>query len=182
MIEEGNTFINREFTDDYPMVCAPIIQDGCTQAVVFLDNLEFKRLTYQFLNTLKVLTYLIANSMSKAAEYESAIQDKKYLSDTFIMKKDWFERLIKEKQMKLSEGDMPIYLIIFMQGIGEKNVELYHRVRQVLRESDHIGEVDGTRFAIMLLNTSKEEASAIEHRLVALGISDTQIEALWRTL
>lgn len=182
VIEEGNTFINREFTDDYPMVCAPIIQDGCTQAVVFLDNLEFKRLTYQFLNTLKVLTYLIANSMSKAAEYESAIQDKKYLSDTFIMKKDWFERLIKEKQMKLSEGDMPIYLIIFMQGIGEKNVELYHRVRQVLRESDHIGEVDGTRFAIMLLNTSKEEASAIEHRLVALGISDTQIEALWRTL
>ncbi|MGB5822958.1 MAG: NAD-dependent epimerase/dehydratase family protein [Proteocatella sp.] len=182
VIEDGNTFINKALTNDYPMVCAPIIQDGYTRAIVFLDGIEFRSLTYQFLNTLKVLTYLIANSISKAAEYENAIQDKKYFSDTFIMKKDWFENLIKEKQMKLSESELPIYLIIFKKDINEKNVKLYYRVKKILRESDYIGEVDDAKFAILLLNTNKEEAVAIENRLRELGILDTHIEALWRTL
>lgn len=182
VIEEGNTFINKEFTDGYPMVCAPIVQDGCTRAIVFLDGLEFRSLTYQFLNTLKVLTYLIANSISKATEYEKAIQDKKYFRDTFIMKKDWFEKLIKEKQMKLSESELPIYLVIFKKNINDKNVNLYNRVIKVLRESDYIGNVYGAKFGILLLNTNKEEAVAIESRLRALGISDTSIEALWRIL
>jgi hypothetical protein len=180
VIEGGNIFINKEFTKDYPMVCAPLTQDGSTYGIVFLDGLEFKSLTYQFLNTLKVLTYLIANSISKATKYEKAIHDKKYFSNTFIMKKDWFELLIKEKQMKLSECELPIYLLIFTKDINEKNVNLYHRVEKIFRESEYIGELDDTKFAILLLNTNKEEAIAIESRLMALGISDTHIETLWR--
>lgn len=182
VIEGRNTYINREFDNNYPMVCAPIIQDGCTRGIVFLDGLEFKSLTYQFLNTLKVLTYLIANSISKAAEYEKAIHDKKYFSNTLIMKKDWFESLIKEKQTKMSENEISIYLLIFKKDIYQKNVNLYCRVAKVFRASDYIGKLDDTKFAILLVNTNKEEAVAIEMRLRKLGISDTHIETLWRTL
>lgn len=182
VIENGNIFINKEFTEDYPMVCAPIVQDSSTRAIVFLDGLEFRNLTYQFLNTLKVLTYLIANSISKAAEYEDAIHNKKYYSNTFIMKRDWFEHLIKEKQMKLLESELPIYLIIFKKNYHEKEVVMYNRVSKVLRELDYIGKISETEFAILLLNTNKEEAVVIESRLRELGMSDAHIDTLWRTL
>jgi len=182
-----NIYINKEFTNDYPMVCAPIFQDARTIAIVFLDNLEFKSLTYQFLNTLKVLTYLIANAISKATEYEKAIQNQKYFKNTFIMKKNWFELLIKEKQVALTESEEPIYLLVINRDMTKKNVKLYYkrlynRVEKVFRESDYIGELDDTKLAILLLNTNKKEAVVIENRLKLLGITDTSIKPLWRIL
>ena len=182
VIDGGNTFINKEFIKDYPMVCAPIIEDGHTRAIVFLDGLEFRSLTYQFFNTLKVLTYLISNSISKATDYEKAIQDKKYYKNTYIMKKDWFEMLIREKQMKLSDSELPFYRLVFKKDINENNIKIYNRVKNLFRESDYIGEVDDTKLAILLVNTKREEVVVIETRLKCLGILDTNIEELRRIL
>ncbi len=182
VINGGSTFINKEFINGYPMVCAPILEDGHTRAIVFLDGLEFRSLTYQFFNTLKVLTYLISNSISKATDYEKAVQEKKYYRNTYIMKKDWFKMLIKEKQMKLSESELPFYLLVFKKNINENNIKMYNGVKNVFRESDYIGEVDDTKLAILLVNTKKEEVVAIENRLKCLGISDTNIEELRRIL
>ena len=182
VIDGGNTFINKEFIKDYPMVCAPIIEDGHTRAIVFLDGLEFRSLTYQFFNTLKVLTYLISNSISKATDYEKAIQDKKYYKNTYIMKKDWFEMLIREKQMKLSDSELPFYRLVFKKDINENNIKIYNRVKNLFRESDYIGEVDDIKLAILLVNTKRDEVVVIETRLKCLGILDTNIEELRRIL
>lgn len=181
VIDEKKVFVNRELKQEYPMICAPIVQDGSTQAVVLLDGVIFKSLTHQFLNTLKVLSFLVANKISKAAELEEAIHDKKYYGNTFIMKSEWFCKLISEMQVTVTENEMPIYLLEFKRDL-RNNEEIYSRVSKIIRPTDFIGEMSSERFGILLPNISKEEVSALEKRLSKQGIVTNTGDVIWRPL
>nr|WP_300003427.1 NAD(P)-dependent oxidoreductase [Tissierella sp.] len=180
MIKDGNVFINKDFVSDLPMACAPIIQDDVTVAIVLLDGLEFKKLTYQFLNTLKVLTYLVANAMSTADRCQISLpaEEGKYLKDTLIMRADWFKRLIKQKEIEDAQDETSNCLLIFRKNMDESNVRLYNRIKKVLTRTDYVGEVGDTKIAILLNGKNKEEVAVIKNRLKNLGLLDVYIETL----
>lgn len=182
VIDKGKVFINEDFVEAYPMVCAPIVQDGLTTAIVLLDDLKFKRLTYQFLNTLKVLTYLVANAITRANECENSLNKQNNIKNKVVLKKDWVELEINEKRMNLSQDQLPICLIIFNKNNNEKNIKLYERIKDIFSESDYIVEMDNKKITILLFNTDKEEAIEIKTKLSDLGISDTHIEPMRRIM
>ncbi|NDL68711.1 NAD-dependent epimerase/dehydratase family protein [Anaerotalea alkaliphila] len=166
---EKKVFVNKEMVDEYPMVCAPIVQEGRTLAVVFLDDVAFRNLTHQFLNTLKVLSHMLSNTISRAAEYEKAIHDKKYHGNTFIMRAEWFDKLVKEKHKASADSEMPFYLIEF-EAEKKTDEEIYSIVSKIIRSTDFIGEVGGGRFAVLLVDINEKDATTIEHRLCERGI------------
>jgi nucleoside-diphosphate-sugar epimerase len=181
VIVDKKIFVNKTLQDNQPIICAPIVQEGSTKAVVFLDGVVFNNLTHQFLNTLKVLCYLVANAISKASEYEAAIHDKKYFGDTFIMKSEWFNKLIEEKKGTSTENEMPIYLLEFEKN-QHSNEALYAKVSKIIRSTDYVGELNSERFAILLTNIRKEEVTVIDARLAEQGILTSPREIQWRPL
>ena len=68
-------FINKSFEKSLPRIAAPLFKDDKVVAVIFIYEIDFKLLNYQFINTLKVLIYLISNRISEGKPNIKTIQD-----------------------------------------------------------------------------------------------------------
>lgn len=75
-IKEESWYINRELEKEYPTICIPIVYGDEVRALVFLDNIDFNKLTQKNLNLLKVVTKFITNGLSMAFEYEKTLAEK----------------------------------------------------------------------------------------------------------
>lgn len=75
VISKQEIFINKSLVDSIPTMVAPLFKRNELVAVVFLDEIGFESLNYQYMNTLKVLIYLISNRLSRRSEYIKKISD-----------------------------------------------------------------------------------------------------------
>lgn len=179
VVQKKEMFLNREMHRGEPMVCSPLLRGDVVQAVVLLDKIPFGQLTHSSLNTLKVLCVLVSSALAKGEEYEALVGNRKYIENTHIMNKEWFQRLIEAKQAALPTPDMTVYLLALEAG-GLSSPEFFARVASVIRSSDFIGELDPCRYGLLLTHIKPGEVALVESRLAAQGIAAAPAEMAGR--
>lgn len=168
VIKDKKVFINKDFVKEYPTLCAPIYEENEVVAVIFLDDLDFRTLNLNFMNTLKVVSYLISSTLTKASEYEQAIEEKKYYPFTLIMRKNWFDKLLQVKKIYGNDGFRYMVLRVLDDFVSYDLA--YKRISSLLREEDYIGELSDGQIGILLPIIEEKDLDSLLHRLLSLGI------------
>jgi UDP-glucuronate decarboxylase len=160
-------FINRELNPEYPLICTPLCIGDQTDAIIFIDGIEFIKLTQQFVNTLKALTVLVSESIENKYKYEAAAQSEKFFYNTFIMKKNWFEKSIQEKFESNQHN-----IIVLKINNEIHNYRNFNRIiNNLIRSADSVGELSQGRLGIVLIDADPQYLPIIQARFSEKGLS-----------
>ncbi len=100
-ISRGELFINKNLNKDIPMLISPINDENDNPiALIMINSVNFERLTLNFINFVNGVTGLIKASILKAYKYEQAMRAERYIENTIILKKQFFEDIKILKKMK----------------------------------------------------------------------------------
>ena len=169
VLETGNTFINRYFKSDTPIMMTPIFNGEKVVAIIGLYNVEFDNITLHYKNLFNVVTGLISSAINKAYAYNELVMDTKYLSGSSVLKGEYFKELIETKSMARNRFNIDFCLAEIINYDNFRLQELSHIINNTIRESDHIGMIEGVPY-VMLANSSLEEAKNVMNRLKNMGI------------
>lgn len=75
VISSQSIFVNTSLKESVPTIVAPLFRETELVALIFIDEIEFENLNYQFMNTLKVLVHLISNRLSRTSEYIEEVNE-----------------------------------------------------------------------------------------------------------
>jgi UDP-glucuronate decarboxylase len=167
VIKDHTLFINRDLVPEYPLVCAPICLGDQIEAIVFIDGIEFISLTQHFINTLKALTVLVSESIERKARYEGAVRNDKYFDNTYILKRQWFEKSIHDK----TESSQHRILLLRINNEIHNYRNFNRIVNNLIRSVDSVGEIARGQLGIILIDTDRKYLPIIQARFSEKGFS-----------
>lgn len=169
-IRETSIQINRDFSRSEPLLVAPILEFGLPIAVLMIDDLEFGQLKTSLIHTVKVMTVLLSNVISRAVRYDQAISGQKYFENTTIMKQEIFAKLLESRQAYDGDSNTPVMILETTSPIDDYH-DFYLVASKILRSDDLMGELSPGHVGILLANASIHDLPAIEGRLRKQGLS-----------
>lgn len=172
VIKDQRIFINTELKKEYPQVCTPLFVDDMLEAIVFIDGIDFINLTQHFINTLKALTILVSESIERKLRFENISGSGKFILNTYIMKKEWFEKSIHN----LREQSTKTMLLLKINNKIFNYRSLNRVINNLIRSVDSIGELSDGQLGIILMNFDKKFLPVIIARFAEKGLSVDQIE------
>jgi hypothetical protein len=153
-VERDEIFRNRELAAELPVMAAPVFSAGKLVCVVMLWDIAFENLTLTTANRFAVLSKLISSVLEKAYAHVERVPE------------SFMDIVNAYKQAK----DVAGYQTILVHGSSQK-------LKSLLRENDHIGEIPGSDSAYALLsNTTAEGLPAVLGRLAESGITAEGVE------
>lgn len=169
-IFNGELFVNKNLHRDIPMFISPINdQHGTPIALIMINSVKFERLTLHFINLINVVTGLIKAAILKAYKYEEAIRDKRYIENTPILKREFFENIknIKKDEMEKNKSE---FIMLKVKNKDKDINSLSHLIFKTIRQSDYIGMTSHDDLVLILSNASKSDSGLIVERLNEKGI------------
>lgn len=166
---EGDIWINE------PAIVLPVgTSKGCEAAIV-IKELPLEAHSLHSVNLLRTLLTLISDSIDKALQYDSIMQEQKYYKDTNILQPEEFRKAValaeEKKQKEMAES-----CVIKMQ-IVENMMNTYHKAEHLFREMDVWGSDKEGNLFVLLGNTSWQDAKIVLERLEKSGIHAEKIES-----
>lgn len=169
-IFNGELFVNKNLHRDIPMFISPINDEqGTPIALIMINSVEFERLTLYFINLINVITGLIRAAILKAYKYEQAMKDERYIENTPILKKEFFENIkkIKKNEMEKNKSE---FIMLKVKNKDKDIKSLSHLIFKTIRQSDYIGMTSHDDLVLILSNASKSDSHLILERLNEKGI------------
>lgn len=167
-IKDKDVYINRDFLENTPMICAPILKGKDIISMVFIDEIEFKYLTLYYITKLKVVTKLMSNAIMNASNYQMALEKEKYFNDSIIMRKDWFLKRVELFNKYETEKTSQRYYIDLDLNI-EQALEKKEFLQSLIRENDYVGVNDFNRIGVILSGAEQEDKHVIINRFTNNG-------------
>lgn len=179
VVDTKRLWANKELLPDMPLLVAPIVHDGEVAALVCVHELAFERFTLYHENVFRVAIELISHSLSRSFTFVSLTRRQRYVEGTEVLREAAFTEVLRGKQLA-KEKQQADYVVV---KLGPVNMALTHLSRTLsgmLRDTDYIGMIDG-RLALLLSNTSEQEALTVIERLERHGLQAglTKGEALY---
>ncbi|MDU4600216.1 MAG: hypothetical protein E6Y49_20035, partial [Clostridium sporogenes] len=142
---------------------------GTPIALIMINSVKFERLTLHFINLINVVTGLIKAAILKAYKYEEAIRDKRYIENTPILKREFFESIknIKKDEMEKNKSE---FIMLKVKNKDKDINSLSHLIFKTIRQSDYIGMTSHDDLVLILSNASKSDSGLIVERLNEKGI------------
>ena len=172
-----HVYVNRELVKDTPDLAAPIVYQGQVIAVVQLFGLNFSQWSLYQQNLLSITMRLVSASMGRAYQYEAEAQDKRYYSDTRILRNEAFQEIIQElRERRKLQGDLPIGTLKVQRGeLDFKRLD--ELCGRMIRNEDFIGELEGEVY-ILLPDADDSVCNMVQERLARDGVVTVEGETV----
>lgn len=167
-IREQRVYINKTLDARYPLMARAVYVDDEVRQIIMVWGLPWERMTLAQANLLSVISYLIQNSVLKATQYLQALEERRYLKDSYVMAEDAFKKLIRAYQMAGRKG-LTQYVLLRIEATPEEKREKAEVVRKLLWQTDYLGEYNNHLY-VLLSNTNEEAAQIVVNRLSANGL------------
>lgn len=173
VVEEGHFFISRQVMGTHGIIMAsPILSGETVIAVLMIHEASVDYLTLSHENLFRITSNLISQSIVRAREYEDVIFSERYIENTFIMKNEYFTKILMEKTQNKNAGTSNFVLLQVIE--PTKISEVSEKASSLIREMDYLGSGINNDYYIILSNTDEDESGYVMGRLSAIGV-DTNV-------
>jgi len=166
---EKKVYINKEMTEEYPLMANAIFSDDRMQIIVMVWGIPWERMTLGQANMLAITSYLIQNAVLRADRYMQVLRSQRYIGNTHVMEKQAFDHLtaafLKAEKEKLTQC-----AIMDLKAGGRSLEELDKMLDHLVRETDYIGRTDTDDLKILLANSGENDALFVLKRLQEAGL------------
>ncbi len=168
VISQNKIFMNKELDAAKPVLVAPIAYNNRVVALLLIDDVEFDNLSIRYINMLKVVSLLISNSIGTASIYQEAIEAKKYIGKTQILKTEWFKEVLDIKK-QAEQDELSTWYLFTLNMSVKQGITQHEKLLKVVRSSDYIGETEDNRVAILFSNAQDTDRKSLHNRLIEQG-------------
>ncbi len=179
-LEKKEVYLNRTLERNMPIMADGLYEEDELKYIIFLWNISFERISLHEINLLKVIGYTIQNALEREDIYQNATREKRYLSDTNILKPEAFELLIADEQEARKKEYMEFSVLQLEEKVLEEGerienkkevlLSMENRLLKNLRDTDYIGLGRDGYLYILLLNANAKETEIVEKRLQDQGM------------
>lgn len=169
-IREQRVYINKTLDAQYPLMARAIYVDDEVRQIIMVWGIPWERMTLAHANMLSIISHLIQNSVLKANQYLQALEDRRYIKDSYVMEEDAFKKLIGAYQKAGRKGLTQYALLRIGAAAQEEKKEKAEVIRKYLRQSDYLGEYRDHLY-VLLSNTSEDAAQIVVSRLSENGLA-----------
>jgi len=167
---EGKGFVNKELDSSAPLMCAPIVYNGETKAVITIDGMSFNKFSLYYQNLFKVTSELVSTALTRAFAYIAATESQRYVEGTQILRKEVFTSILESKRMARMDHNTPYLMLGAAEGMA--GIEACSdKIAGMLRETDYIGLNGDGKVVVLLSNTSHDDAGRVLERFASQDIS-----------
>ncbi len=163
-------YVASEIKDNEPIMAIPVLDRNDIVGIILIYNMQFERLTLSYQNYFRVITNLISSTLSKAYDYDKAVENDRYIVGTNIFNSEAFNEMLRSKKQLKKENQLSfVCLKVSLIGISQKSAA--DKITSVIRDTDFMGMGNGNELLVVLSNTTREEASFVIGRLFKLGVN-----------
>jgi nucleoside-diphosphate-sugar epimerase len=164
-------YINNNMKQGVPQMAAPIVYKGNVIALVTVNDVPFEMLSLHQVNMIRTVSAIITIFIVRAGEVEELKKEEKYYEGTNILKTQAFRELLRERA-QASNDRLSNYAVLKVNGTYDLS-EISLKLTSCIRENDYIGEMEDGTIALILTNSTDEEAVIVEKRIREMGIECT---------
>ncbi len=168
VVKDKKIFTNNALDPVKPALVAPIIYNDRVVALALIDEVDFKNLSVRYVNMLKVVSLLISNAIDTASRYQEAIEAKKYIGKTQILKTEWFKEVLDIKK-QAEQDELSTWYLFTLNMSVKQGITQHEKLLKVVRSSDYIGETEDNRVAILFSNAQDTDRKSLHNRLIEQG-------------
>ena len=165
---EGKVFVNRTLDKFFPSMAVSIKDEEGMQYVILLWDMPYEQMTQHTVNTLRLLSLIIDNYISRTVRYLTAISHDRYYEGTNILREEAFRSMFAT-YYKASRHNLSTVSLLRIDGMPENMQEASEQLDQLFRQDDILGAIDG-KIYVLLTNTDRAEAVTVIERLASRDI------------
>ncbi|GGF92520.1 NAD-dependent epimerase/dehydratase family protein [Paenibacillus abyssi] len=169
VLHEKKLFVNKNLQHGAPLLCAPVVSNGETVAMISLHDMSFEHFTLYYQNLFKVTVDLVSSALSRAYSYVEASSSQRYIQGTSILTTDVFTHILAGKKVAKAKHDID-YVLLQGSGMNAAAGQLSEVVSRSLRETDYVGLDNNGNITVLLSNSSINDASFVLERFAKVGI------------
>lgn len=172
-INNHQVYVNKTMNEDYPLLASAIYRSDKPIEIIMLWGLPFEKMTLYQCNLLTVLGYMIYNSVERADRYLDALATTRFVPNTKLLTKDAFEELHSTYRDAMNKGFTEYTILTVSSATQMTYGQWSDTLSSKLRLSDYLGIDKNGQVAILLTNSSKQDAQFIIKRFAQMGITCT---------
>lgn len=119
-------------------------------------------------NFLAVVSYLIQNAVLRSRRYMSALEEKRYRTETNILEISAFKSLV-QSYLHAKERNLVECTLLHVRESKNRYKEIGDSMSRQLRSSDYMGFMDDGEIYVLLANTTRQDASFVQSRFEKNG-------------
>jgi hypothetical protein len=151
-----------------PQMIAPIVYKDRVIALVTVNDVPFEMLSLHQVNMLRTVSAIITIFIVRAGEVEELKKEEKYFTGTNILKPQAFRELLGARA-QASSDNLSNYAVIKVKEQYDL-IEISPKLSSCIRENDYIGQMEDGSIALLLTNSTENEAVVVEKRIKDMGI------------
>ena len=165
-------YVNRSMEEAYPTMAYSIHSEGKMSILLLLWGLPFERMTIAEANRLIVIGKLIHHALQRADRYLESLQVR---TDEDALRQDLFEELVAAYR-NASKDNLTEYALLRIDCKKEQQKEKTLLLRQMLPQTDYIGNLSDGNLYVLLAGTDHKECAFIQKDLENQGIPSRRME------
>lgn len=166
VISKGETYKNIDLVQGYPMYACGISEDNDVRLMVAIMDVSPEQMELDYMNLFTVVCHLIQLSFIKAMEYQMAIEDKKYIDGTKVMKEEYFSKELETYRKMQKAGELE-YVLLKLKGAGIEEVD--KKYVKLFRHNDILGVLENGIY-LLLPQVGKDSFGILKDRFAKNGI------------
>ena len=168
-IKNGEIWRNTDLNLNYPAYAAGVYRENELVTLIFLWHANVDQRSLYYVNLFKVLCDLAQISLLRAYDYNLALYEKQYISNTRIMHAKYFAECV-EDHIALSEKKISSFVMLEFDINGHTLEEVNGMLSTKIRTTDFLGLTSDGKLQLILPNASKEDMKYILPRFDGLDI------------
>lgn len=169
ILENGETWVNRERLEDYPDYAYPIFKEGELVGIIMILEVDYRQMNTDYLNRFQILAGLISDSLIRAGEYQELVEKDILVEDTRIWKAEAFEREL-ELQRQMKEKNRADFVLLRVVTKEKDYRVLDRRLQKCIRQRDRIGLGEDGQLYLLLTQADERNVDIVKERLKGTDI------------
>ncbi|MCG3087997.1 NAD-dependent epimerase/dehydratase family protein [Sporosarcina cyprini] len=174
LLDDKNSgqFVNKKLDPSAPMMATVLRHNGAVYGVIAVDGISFHHLSLYHENVFRIVTDVAKNSLIRAFSFMDATEKERYHPGTRLLKKQAFDVVLQSKRLAQERNGLPFSLL--ESTLDQERVAAQtDKMRNLLRQTDYIGEQKEGKVSLLLTNCSDDDVTYVRSRLLREGIETT---------
>ena len=168
-IRGGEIFRNTELSGEYPMYAAGVYRGKELVLLIFLWHADIEQRSLYYVNLFKILRDLVQMSLLRAFDYNQAVYEKQYISNTHVMNIDAFNEVLNN-YMALAEKKVSSYVLLEIGTNGHSYEEMDKMIMGKVRANDIMGASDNGKLRLLLSGATHKDLPFILPRFEGMDV------------